>query len=295
VSNGAVVVPSRRSPRIATSLIAIAGVTGTLVAFSGGASVASTSRRASFCGAETYLVSTALDGSIPPGTWHTLKQTKETFQKLDSDLSLIVEDAPTKAFAALAKPLKGSFKLVLDSPRLLKAYWKMGVEVNASKSGAYGSAPPAAFEKQMATMSFITESGDYVWAVYSACPNIQSTSGQSKPFGDPAKFQATPAEVKAGVEAWEAMLGSVLMSRTRLNIPTLATMRVSVNRENTRDDGHYVALVGTPTLSKGIWYADYRVRAYGRTFEVFVSLPDTRSAVALSTKERVSNVVPLAS
>jgi hypothetical protein len=265
---------------------------------SGGPASASTSKHAAFCAAETFIAANALNGTVLPHVqWTTEAQEKKTFLRLDSDLALLVKDAPTKAFASVTAPLEGTFTVVLDSPRLLKEYFNFDhASTSASRSSSSEITPTAALEARINTLINVTESGDYVWPIYAACPDFRATSSNDDPLGNPPKFEATPNEVRAAIEGVGVMIGSLLMSTKTYNLPTVTSMKVSVKRYNARFPNDDITLLPTPTLSKGTWRAEYRVTANAQRFDVYVSVTDSlKSIESGAVFPRALNVVALTS
>jgi hypothetical protein len=257
------------------------GIAGVSSISSSGPAGASMSKNAAFCAAETFIAANSLNGSVLPQVqWKTTAQEKATFLRLDNDLSLLVRDAPTKAFAAVTVPLEGTFTVVLDSPRLIKDYFKFDhPSTSASGSSSSDITPTAALQARINTLIDVTESGDYVWPIYVACPDFRATSTDNDLLGNRPKFEATPNEVRAAIEGVGAMIGSALKSTKALNLPTVSSMKVSVKRHNARFPHDDITLLPTPTLSKGTWHAEYRVTANGQRFDVHVSETDSIKSI----------------
>jgi hypothetical protein len=275
---------------VAGVCVSVAVAAASLLPANGVAS-ASTLKRSAFCAAEAYVASNALGGNISPSEeWKTVAQEKTTIATLDRDLKRAVKDAPTKAFAKVAEPLEGTFSLVLDSPRLTKEVFKF----ETSTSGARSLNAPKLLAR-MTLMGEVTQSGDYVWAVNAACPNMTILNNDRDPFGNPPKFEATPTEVKATDEARSTMWESETPTKASFNPPTVASLRAAVARVNSRFPADDIVLVGFPKLSRGTWHAMYRVTANSERFSVFLTLSNSVNGIEAVEGSRVLNVVALAS
>jgi hypothetical protein len=228
VSNGTSPWFATFARRVVAGLCVSVAVAAASLLPANGVASASTLKRSAFCAAEAYIASNALGGNISPSEeWKTVAQEKTTIATLDRDLKRAVKDAPTKAFAKVAEPLEGTFSLVLDSPRLTKEVFKF----ETSTSGARSLNAPKLLAR-MTLMGEVTQSGDYVWAVNAACPDMTILNNDRDPFGNPPKFEATPTEVKATDEARSTMWESETPTKASFNPPTVASLRAAVARVN---------------------------------------------------------------
>jgi hypothetical protein len=253
---------------------------------------ASTAKNVAFCTAELYISHTALGGRIAPFQWKTVAQEKATLKRVDKDLALAVTDAPTKAFASLAKEIVGTFSRWIDDPKLLS----QEVKSPPPSGGSFKYTMSSRLLARMRTMYDVTASGDYIWPVYAACPDVARNAKSGRSFGEsPPEYRATPAEVAAILEASGAMIGSRLISTKAFNRPTVASMRVAVARINSKNPSANIVLVGAPTLLNGVWHAEYRVTASHKRFDVFLSQLDSSNVTDITNWPRVSDVVRVTS
>lgn len=264
--------------------IAVAVVGGSLFASSAVAG-ASTEKNTAFCTAESYISHTAVGGEIAPSQWKTVDQEKATLKRVDNDLALAVTDAPTEAFAVLAKELVGIFSGWIDDPKLLSQEAKRPPAGGSSSRFSMSSRLFA----RMAMMADVTASGDYIWPIYAACPEMARNGKADQAFGKPPpKWLATPVEVAATGEAFGAMIGSRLMSTTAFNRPSVTSMRIAVARIDSKYPGRDIVLIGLPTLLDGVWHAEYRLTTDHQRFDVFVSQRDSSDP---TDWPRISDVV----
>ncbi len=269
------------------SSIAVAVVGGSL--FGSSALVgASSVKNAAFCTAESYISHTAVGGVIAPFQWKTVALEKATLKRADRDLALAVTDAPTKAFAKLAKELVGTFSGWLDDPKLLSQEAKSP----SPSGGSFTFSMSSRLLARMMTMRDVTLSGNYIWPIYAACPDMSSNGGAGQAFGKPPpKWLATPVEVAAAGEAYGAMLGSMLMSTRVFNRPTVTSMRIAVARIDSKHPGRDIVLMGLPNLLDGVWHAQYRLTADHQRFDVFVSQRDYSIAIDPGDLPRITDAV----
>jgi hypothetical protein len=253
---------------------------------------ASAAKNVAFCTAELYISHTAFGGLIAPFQWRSVAQEKATLKRVDDDLARAATDAPTKAFASLAREIVGTFSGWIDDPKLLSQ------EANSPspKGGSFRFSMSSRLVARMATMGDVTASGDYVWPVYAACPDMEKNAKSGRSFGEsPPKYRATPIEVAAILEASGAMIGSRLTSTKAFDRPTMASMRAAVTRIDSKYPSRDIVVIGVPTLLNGVWRAEYRVTASHERFDVFVSELDSSSATDITNWPRVSDVVPVTS
>lgn len=268
-----------------TSITAVF-VGGSLFAASAAAD-ASTAKEA-FCTAELFISHTAVGGQIAPFQWKTVAMEKAALKRVDRDLALAVTDAPTKAFAKLAKELVGTFSGWIDDPKLLSQEAKSP----SQSGGSFTFSMSSRLLARMMTMRDVTLSGDYIWPIYAACPAMSRNGKAGQAFGKPPpKWLATPIEVAATGEAYDAMLGSRLTSKKVFNRPTVNSMRIAVARIDSKYPGRDIVLIGLPNLLDGVWHTEYRLTADHQRFDVFVSQRDSSNATDPDDLPRITDVV----
>ncbi len=248
---------------------------------SGCVASAASSKIAAFCSAETYLAAND-SGGLPASGYDTVAQEKAELENIDTNLAVAAKDAPTPAFATLAKQLIGTFVLWIDDPTLLR---------QELTSGAV--APVPGLGSRLILSEDISLSRDFIDPIEKACPALASKSGVDA-LPDSPVFLTTPDTVRAEQLGFGAAIGSAVTSSSNsLRRPDVANIIDGAKKESKINPSTPVTVVGTPELSNGEWTAEYKVHVAARLYDVFVSIPDTTNAEKF--EPTVTNVLPVKS